>query len=348
MKMTDAMREALGARKDRRAASSHWRSLTEARRSAEKIIGRRGCRAVEQCKYGAGRAAIKDLARKYRRAKIRRLTDVVAAIDEYRDALVRWDKRREHIAHARKRAWHPSVHPSRRGSIHDRLAWRRAEILRADLRVIWAWIERDGRLEGGVTHGAEHAWSHSTYTDWAEWRARSRRRQKYPPHDQHVIKCTTPYLSTADLPGRDRIIGGLLTIAATRVEHESADVTAWRARWLRHGRGYDVYDCSGYIAQVGAAIAHGETLAGAVRTARRRLKAATRNEIPLDKCADIKIDWAAARAAGMCRTGIRSWVARHFPGLDPRRDSVTIAQALATSTAKREVMAVCRYVARHR
>ena len=351
MKMTDAPRAALLARTDRQAAARLWRSINKARRIAEKSIGRRGCRAVEQLIDDDRRGTVTALARKYRRAKIRRLTDAIAAIDEYRSFYAAWHNHRQKIARARESVRACSVHPSRRGSIHDRLARRRAEcragILRNDLRTIWHWIERGLRLEGGVKHGDQHDWTHTVYTDWSEWRNRSSRRQQYPPHDQHVIKIVTPYLSPADLPGGCRVIGGMLTIEAARVEHESADVTAWRARWLRHGRGYAVVDCNGYIAQVGAVIAHGETLAGAVRTARRRLKPATKSgDLPIGEYADIEIDWAAAKAAGMCTTGIESWVARHFPALNPRRDSVTVRQALATSTAKREVMAVCRYVAR--
>ena len=345
--LTDAQREAVCAQKNRPSATAAWIALTDARRRAEKLIGKRGWRAVEETTGDARRATATKVARKYRRARVRRLTDAVAAVDVYRFAYMRWHERRKKIERARSSVRHCSVHPSRRGTIHDRLAWRRAEVLRCDRRDIWGWLERGRRLEGSVTHGEQYTFTHWVVPDWDEWRSRSRAGREYPPRDQHVSNIVTPYIPPADLPGCCRVIGGMLTIEAARVEHESADVTAWRARWLRHGRGYAVVDCNGYIAQVGAVIAHGETLAGAVRTARRRLKPATKSgDLPIGEYADIEIDWAAAKAAGMCTTGIESWVARHFPALNPRRDSVTVRQALATSTAKREVMAVCRYVAR--
>ena len=184
-------------------------------------------------------------------------------------------------------------------------------------------------------------------------------------------------LTRRELPGGRRNIDGLLTLAAEQIPAPCDGARAWSATWARKQAGVAWGVSSGAIVAIGDTIAHGADVRRALATVRRRLtiqarggylrlaaRASERRRARVAAAAEaladlshaeivrrwgsLRLTWATARAAGLCDDGVRSWCARHFPELNPRRDSVTAEAALQTGDLTGLVLdAIVIAVARH-
>ena len=162
-------------------------------------------------------------------------------------------------------------------------------------------------------------------------------------------------MQRADLPGGERVVDGLVTLGAEGIPSPDGETRAWRAVWAVKRRGVDWDIAQGIMVQHGEDVVHGRDLRTAMRTLRARRTTAQREALyrqgidratALAEHGDKRINWRIARRAGLCADGICAWVARHFPELNPRRDSITVRQALDTRDSESLVLAAVVRLAR--
>lgn len=141
------------------------------------------------------------------------------------------------------------------------------------------------------------------------------------------------------------------------VESASGEIVhQWRAvvsdGW-KDARGRRIRTRRGRLARRAHLIRQAEAAAldRAVRVAARRDRSvapppATEAPAPAPVDGDLRVNARHAVAAGLCRSGIRGFAARHFPSLDWRRDEVTVRRLRAAAVADGQVGLVERAIAR--
>ena len=327
-----------------------WVKLAASRKAAQKYIKAQGVRAAESVALtDPSRSTTRELARKYRRRTAKRADDAVTAIRNHIAIYREWSSRRTVIGNARMAARRIPDRPS----LRDRHELREAEFIARDDQEIWDYLIGHGNGEVRVVRSEDHRphVAHADVPDWDYHRLQSSKyRNNYPPRRYHIITAYIPPGDMRALPGGVRDLQGLMTLSASPVPSPEGD--AWEAKWMSHGRGYSWSTESGYIVRIeggrdGQSIyTHGTSVTRALATARRRRTSMTApRKLPRDMAGreHFVLNWSMARAAGMCETGIRSWVMRHFPGLDPLKDTITIQEALQVRSQERLVRAVIRH-----
>lgn len=159
-------------------------------------------------------------------------------------------------------------------------------------------------------------------------------------------------------------IGRMVTTHATEIENG-----LWEAAWVKQGKGFQLHAERGYIARSpdGTTLAHGKTPGGARRSAHlqspagakeqaaaeaRRAQAAEEREVETLQALEsgdldgTLVTWDHARGAGLCSSGIESWLARNFGDPDIRALSVGQIRKVADQPAL--VRLACRYAIKRR
>ena len=195
---------------------------------------------------------------------------------------------------------------------------------------------------------------------------------KYPAK-VHTVTVRAMRAYVRDLPGARRDIDGLVTLGAEGIPTPDGATRAWRAVWSARAQGIAWRTEYGMIVEgPDGEIVHAKarprfedspdetrarTLKSAMATLRRRRTAAqsarlarigiSRDEAVREHGAR-RLSWRIARRAGLCAPGIRAWCTTHFPDLDPRRDTVTVRDALATGTSEDLILRAVALVAARR
>ena len=148
--------------------------------------------------------------------------------------------------------------------------------------------------------------------------------------------------------GGNRNIDGLITLTAKQVPSPDGEVRAWEASWARRSRGIAWNVIHGAIVEApDGTCVHGATVKSALSNLKRRQTRSQRSaavavgmDLPevIQKYGERRLNWRIARSAGLCADGITGWVMEHFPDLDPRKDSITVKQALATRSSESLVL----------
>lgn len=136
-------------------------------------------------------------------------------------------------------------------------------------------------------------------------------------------------------------LDGMLTLDAKELEPD-----VWEALWAIQGRGFSLNIESGVIAKFGEIYIHAKNLKGAKQIYRNRLKAektARRlkelKELDVPKLKEIygnvTVTIPDAIKAGNCETGVKHWVATHFPN----RKKATVNEILNEDTQWRVIRA---------
>lgn len=166
------------------------------------------------------------------------------------------------------------------------------------------------------------------------------------------ITITAQNLLKRDMPGGERVVGGLVTLGADRVpfaSHEWTGIILWRATWLRKGRGIAYHTCSGVIAECAVT---GETYHVdqhpydkspksyelAARGLIRKLRRTPGGYVTMAEVAAVRpddprtVNWRIARACGFCEPGVQQFVAKLLPGKNYKRDEVALPVVLRLMT----------------
>ena len=332
----------------KRASVENWCVFNDAQRTARNFIGARGVRAVEGVREMKKKDA-ESIAREFRRKGVT-IKDAAREVFAYQKNLMQW---RDFCYDARETKFsRAQAGPG----LKDRVAVYRDNLRHADKVVVADFYSyMKPVLPENITHGENYNCYVSSTPDWTYWRPW----RGGAPKQVYTVEVTIPYQSKRQLPGGQRVIGGLLTIEASRVD--VSEGLAWEAKWVRHGRGYMWHEESGYIVELagpdGLIHAHGQTLKQALSTARLRRTIASKpaskpanrflsTEALLTKWGGVLLTFADASLAGMCEPGIRAWCARNFPDMNPDVDCVTVRDAIATHDMIQDVMTVCRIAVR--
>ena len=176
------------------------------------------------------------------------------------------------------------------------------------------------------------------------------------PVVEYDVKVRAQKMYRADMPGQhdislvggNRNIDGLITLAAKQVPSPDGEVRAWEASWARRSRGIAWNVIHGAIVEApDGTCVHGATVKSALSNLKRRQTRSQQKvasimglDLPevIQKYGERRLNWRIARRAGLCADGIIGWVMEHFPDLDPRKDSITVKQALATRSSETLVL----------
>ena len=353
---------------------------------AEAAIGRRGVRAVEALWADAKLGDIDAAARKHRRkaAKVGEAIRASRALHKaVHDAWPAYRAERRRTIYSRRYdAWtaagvtdllylaeinHTQGRGGRvpyRGMPWRAMAPRGTKVLARHL---------DARRRKEVKRHFEPAYVNGvTCTDWVDsldacgvevtsredWGGYSRS----TPYPMTVWTVTVRAMRhcAADLPGGRniddcRLADGLITLGAEGIASPDGVTRAWRAVWAVKSRGVSWDIRHGVIVERDGEVVHGATLERAMATLRTRRTVAQRTALArrgIDRATALavhgerRLSWRVARRAGLCADGISAWVARHFPELHPRRDSITVREALETGDSEALVLRAVALVAK--
>ena len=328
----------------------------------EKIIGKRGITAVAKLPADASMGDI-DAAAVPRRLKGRTVAAARAAGRTAHTLGSVWERCRRELAKARRNR--VSAGEAYR---HDR------NLRRMGLKLMFPWRPRqtacrnaaqlarvlDARRRDALIREMSPQANGATEVEWVDtlencgvaitseqdWDGYSSR-CRYPK-TIHTITVRAVRMLESDMPGGRRVTdAGLVTLGAEGVPSPDGTIQLYKAVWARKTRGIDYDTERGYIAVDGAEVAHGRTERDAVATLRRRRTMAqraalsrcgVRREDALREHGNEKLNFRLARRAGLCAAGIKAWANKHFPELDPLRDTVTVAEALTTGDSQNLVM----------
>ena len=165
---------------------------------------------------------------------------------------------------------------------------------------------------------------------------------------QKLLKADMPGQLNPKLIGGNRDIDGLITLAAKQIPSPDGQTRAWEASWARRSTGVSWNVIDGFIVESAEGeVVHGKTLRTAMSTLKSRQTRSQRTaafkmgmNVPeiIEEYGERRLNWRIARRAGLCADGITSWVMSHFPELDPRKDSITVKQALETRSSEALVL----------
>ena len=350
-----------------------WLAHAHAQRCTGKLIGKRGLTRVGALPIRARKKDLAAIGRECRRkgVSLRAATDAACAWHAELHLMELWraEMRGRIIRRNRDRMRASGINPS--GWYDLRARWQQPmdSIARwhvsstADLA---ARLDTQRRLdiaaqfERAITYGAVAVTWHTQADECgvsvdSEQDSRGYGKSCKFPKTSWDIQVRAQKLRRAQLPGGKREIDGLVTLAADPVAGVvtvAADPIAgtdgaWSAVWTEKSRGVSWHVRRGYIVEQGGDVVHGRTLADALGTLRRRQTAAQRQTLAalglsraevMKNYGDRRLSWSLARRAGLCEDGIRAWVARNFPTLDARHDTVTVRDALNTGDSTQLVM----------
>lgn len=134
--------------------------------------------------------------------------------------------------------------------------------------------------------------------------------------------------------------GGMLT---THAEAVASD--AWKATWVKQGRGFELKTESGFIVRVGDQFFHGKTEVSARKVAAKQAQFARVSEklraVSLDQLVaefgSLKVRVSDSTRAGNCKEGTEQWAAVHCDGCE----ELSVREIIALdSTNNRAISAI--------